>query len=259
MGPVCQRRRGVVGEMHPREVRAGTGEFEEPLVLREHLDGIPEPDRGGRSRGRGSHHRALESMGWVGAHHDRRRLGLGPAKGIGHFHGFTNGHIPFLVIGGCGQVGRKTRSGHAIGQHCAGLGAFRGEVACAPLGVEPIHHAFPAFGPRRLPDPQHSVRDGMAVESLLPVLLGDGRRHAVVVSNFEALRAPGDDQIPLRRHLQQPAGGNPGPRTAGIDEDLDVDHVCTVPGAAAPFSPDCDLYARAPMTDGKGRHQGGKR
>ena len=84
----------------------------------------------------------------------------------------------------------------------------------------------------------------MAVESLLPVFLRDGRRHAVVVSNLEAVRAPGDDQVPLRCHVSQPTGSDPGPRAAGIDEHLDAGHAGRVPGAGVQISLNTDLYAR---------------
>ena len=53
------------------------------------------------------------------------------------------------------------------------------------------------------------------------------------------------------------AGSDPGPRATGIDEDLDVGHVCRVPGALAQFGRTTpDLYARPSMTHGRWRQIG---
>ena len=46
-----------------------------------------------------------------------------------------------------------------------------------------------------------------------------------------AVGTPSDVEVTLRRHLDEPAGGDPGPRAAGIDEDLDIGHVGRVTGA----------------------------
>ena len=87
-----------VGEMQSREVRAGTGDFEESLVFREHLNGVPEPDCV-RPGGSGGHHGSLESVGRISAHDDRRRLGLRAAESVGNLHGVTDRDVPLLVVG----------------------------------------------------------------------------------------------------------------------------------------------------------------
>ena len=96
----------------------------------------------------------------------------------------------------------------------------------------------------------------MAVKGLLSVALRHSGRDAIIVSNLKAVRAPEDDEVSFRRHVPQPTGSDPGPGAAGIDEDLDIGHLRTVPGALSEFGHDIDLYARSPMTQRAGRQVG---
>ena len=137
---------------------------------------------------------------------------------------------------------RPAAETHSVKMDSA-AGRVPGEVPPSPFRVQALHDLLPLLGARRLEDAQHAVTDGMAVQGLLSVRFRNGGRHAVVVPNLEAVGAPEDHQLPLRRHLSQPTGSDPGPRAAGIDEDLDVSHSRTVTGAAVELSHDIDQYA----------------
>ena len=95
-----------------RRVYAGPRDLEESGFLGDHLDGVPQPERGCTGRRR-RHDRALEAMRRIRAHHDRRRLRLRAPERVGHLHRRNDRYVPLLL----GRSTRKppietTRSNH---------------------------------------------------------------------------------------------------------------------------------------------------
>ncbi len=206
-----------------RPVGAGPGDLEEPGLLGDHLDGVPQPERGLADRRRG-HNRALEPVGRFGPHDDGRRLGLGPTEGVGDLHGLHDGCVPLVVVSGVEQIGVQATRRYALAQDGVVAQGTIDEEATTPLGVERIDGPFTHLGPGGLEDPKHSVRGGMPGEGHLAQMLGDGGGHAVVVADLEAVRPPQDPEVTLRCDLFDPQRRDPCPWATGIHEHFHVGH-----------------------------------
>ena len=139
------------------------------------------------------------------------------------------GVVPLLVVGGRDEIRVQVALRQARCEHGVVEGRVPHEELRSPRGEERVDRVLAVRGPGRLEDTEHPVREGVGRDHGLTALVGNGRRHAVVVADLEAVRPPGQDEIALRCDLLEPAGRDPHPRTARIHEHFHGSHVSRVP------------------------------
>ena len=108
------------------------------------------------------------------------------------------------------------------------------EEALAPCRVERLDDPVAAGGACRLHHAQHAMRQRMCRDHGVPAFWRDRGRHVVVVADLEAEGPPPDVEVARRCDLHQPRVGDPRPRAARVDVDLDREcHGRTVDPPAA--------------------------